>query len=68
MFHGISKSMPALEGKKKNTWQEPLFTDIIILEHPLVNSSIYWSARYLTNLKLDLTIILISQPRGELIC
>lgn len=30
-------------------------------------SSIYWLARYHTNLKLDLTIILISQLRGDLI-
>lgn len=64
MFHGISKSMSAL--KKK--CQEPLFTSIIILKHPLVNSSIYCLAHYHTNLKLDLTIILISQPRGELFC
>lgn len=46
--------------KKKNAWQEPLFTSIIIPKHPPVNSSIYWLARYHTNLKLDLTIIFIS--------
>lgn len=67
MIYGISKSMPALK-KNTHTWQEPLFTSIITLRHLLVYSRIHWSARYRTNLKLDLTIILISQPRGELIC
>lgn len=52
------------EKKKKNTQLEPLFTSIIILKHPPENSSIYC----LTCLRPDLTIILISQPRSELIC
>lgn len=48
------------KGKKKNTRREPLFTRIIILKHLLVGSLSH-------KFKLDLTIILISQLRGDLI-
>lgn len=54
MFHGISKSMPGTAGT--------------IIHQYHYSEALSSKLNWLACLKLDLTIILISQPRGELIC
>lgn len=63
MLCGISKSMAGLWGKKKKkSVTGTISHHYHYLKHRIVDSGIYWLLQ-----QLDLTTILISQPKGELI-